>query len=315
MEKRSHRRVAMRILIVKFSAIGDCVMAGWIARDLRLSYPEATIDWVVDERNAEVINGEIVTNVLPLPRKQWKSKGEFRTLFAQYRWHCALREHSYDYGFDLQGHSKTAWCLRLAGVKNRVASRATDAIARSLNPQMPRSQPDDLHIIEWNSEVVNHLLRTQTGNHEILAGELAYRNPRLITICVGAGHPTKKIPPSTLSELGAKLAKRGYEVTYLGGKNDHIESVPNTKNMVGETSLTETIQLIRQSALHISGDTGTAHIAAATHTPQVTVFGPMNPNWYRPYSDLCMLLNREGNPALIDSDEILDASLARLGAS
>jgi ADP-heptose:LPS heptosyltransferase len=52
---------------------------------------------------------------------------------------------------------------------------------------------------------------------------------------------------------------------------------------VAKTGLKELTAVLRRSSLHLCGDTGSAHIAAALETPVVSIFGRSNPARLAPY--------------------------------
>jgi ADP-heptose:LPS heptosyltransferase len=54
-------------------------------------------------------------------------------------------------------------------------------------------------------------------------------------------------------------------------------------DLTGQTTLRETIECLRRSAVVISNDTGPMHIAAALRRPLVTLFGPTEPRRTGPY--------------------------------
>ncbi|HLO99632.1 MAG TPA: glycosyltransferase family 9 protein [Fimbriimonas sp.] len=293
----------MKVLIVRFSAIGDCVMAGVAVNDVVRTVPGAEVHWVVADGCHEVVSVEKSV----LPRKAWKAKGEFRTLFEQFRWHCALRRFGFDIGFDLQGHSKTAWCLRLSGAKRRIGLRATDAMAAKLNPQTKLVRPPDSHEIDWYRFAFIQEFGSQPVTEDFLLGARSERQSGLVTINVGAGHRLKTIPGATLRDVGAALAREGKQVVYIGGPRDTIDAPNGTTSRVGQTSLLETLELVRSSSVHVCGDTGTGHIAAVTDTPLVSVWGNMPLSQFRPYTDRAIVLNRNGDPTQVDASEILEA--------
>lgn len=309
MAKREAKGASLKVLVVRFSAIGDCVLAGYAVNDLRHSYPEAEISWVVEDRCEGIVSeNKLVNRRLSLPRSDWRKRGDVPTLFEQYRWHAGLRKYQFDYGFDMQGHSKTAWCLRLSGAKQRLSIGATDAIARRLNPVLDDPSLESLHSVERGRKLISHLLPIQSHSSDFLPGEAVEREKGLATICIGAGHPAKQIPTQTLIEIGEQLTSLSYEVVYLGGPRDILQNPTGTTNLAGKTNLEESIQWIRRSAVHIAGDTGTGHISAALGTPLVTIWGNMPLSRFRPYTDKLTLLDREGKPANISSQEIVEAA-------
>ena len=289
-------------------------MAGYAVNDLRQQYPEAEITWVVEDRCADVVaSPKLVDRRLNLPRSEWKQKGDFKTLFAQYRWLTGLRKYSFEYGFDLQGHSKTAWCLRLSGASKRLSIGGTDALAKRLNPVFSSIGFYDRHSVERSRELIRSILPMEPVSSDFLPGAPTVRNRKLVTICVGAGHPAKVVPPEKLAFVGIELAERSYDVVYLGGANDDFVPPTGTTSLVGKTTLTESIEWIRKSSVHIAGDTGTGHIAAAVGTPLVTIWGNMQLERFRPYTENVTILNHGGNPANVASSEIVAAAIGRIG--
>ena len=61
---------------------------------------------------------------------------------------------------------------------------------------------------------------------------------------------------------------------------------PLTKGLAepsGQKSLGETAELIRRAQLYVGPDTAVTHIAAATGTPTIALFGPSNPVKWGPW--------------------------------
>ena len=314
MAQRQKGWAVLKILIVRFSAIGDCVMAGYAVNDLRVAYPDAEITWVVEDRCADIVASPgLVHRRLDLPRSEWRPKGEFRTLFAQFRWLTGLRRFGFDYGFDLQGHSKTAWCLRLSGAKKRLSLGGTDALARRLNPVFASPGLEDAHSVERSRRLIGSVLPIKPISSDFLPGSPVQRNSKLVTICVGAGHPAKVVPASTLAGVGVELLEDGRDVVYLGGQGDQFEAPPGSTNLVGKTTIEESINWIRRSGVHIAGDTGTGHIAAAVGTPLVTIWGNMPLNRFRPNTKLVTILDCIGDPSAVDGWKIVNAANQWLG--
>ena len=102
-------------------------------------------------------------------------------------------------------------------------------------------------------------------------------------------------------------------MTFLGGKGDAFCAPKEATDLVGRTTIEESVDWIRRSAVHIAGDTGTGHIAAAVGTPLVTIWGNMPLNRFRPYTENVTILNRDGIPVNVSATEIITASLGRIG--
>src|SRR5690242_8041064 len=107
-----------------------------VAVSIRERFPDGFLIWAVETRCAAVVETEtLVDRRMEFPRDKWKkARWSAQTWREQLARYLSLRKLKLDYGIDLQGHSKTALCLRLANPKARIAVRATDSLARMLNP-------------------------------------------------------------------------------------------------------------------------------------------------------------------------------------
>jgi len=110
-----------KILIVKLSAMGDVVHALPAVTFLRKAAPAAEIDWAVDTRFAELLEGNPgIAKVVPLPIKEWK-----KHLGSPATWREAriaaerLRGGMYDLAIDLQGNIKSGLVTYLSGAPLR----------------------------------------------------------------------------------------------------------------------------------------------------------------------------------------------------
>jgi ADP-heptose:LPS heptosyltransferase len=97
-------------------------------------------------------------------------------------------------------------------------------------------------------------------------------------LVIGAAHATKRLPTEQLIALCRQLPQ--VAVVLLGGPEDkdtgaHIAQVAGAHviNACGGFRLHQSADLVRQSAVVVTHDTGLMHIAAALHRPIVTIWG------------------------------------------
>ncbi len=105
--------------------------------------------------------------------------------------------------------------------------------------------------------------------------------------CPGAEYgPAKRWP--YFRELAARLDA---QIVILGSLSDKTEAekIPG-KNLVGCTTLDEAIDLIAGARAVITNDSGLMHVAAATGTPQVALFGSSSPEHTPPLSPAARVL-------------------------
>ena len=115
----------MNILIVKLSSLGDVLHNLPIVWDLRAKYPDAQIDWVVEEgyvgllqplRTSVEFKG--IDRIIPLAFRRWKKalkRGEFIQSIQEYMaFKADLQTTQYDLIIETQGLLKSAWVTKLA---------------------------------------------------------------------------------------------------------------------------------------------------------------------------------------------------------
>ena len=80
-------------------------------------------------------------------------------------------------------------------------------------------------------------------------------------------------------------------ITLTGSKNESflakrfIKKIPNAINLTGETTVQDLLKHIGNCDLFISHDCGVLHIASATKTPIIALFGPTSSTRTGPYPD------------------------------
>lgn len=297
-------------LLVRFSAIGDCVMAAWAATAIRNKHPQAKLVWAVETRCASVVEvGSLVDTLAEFPRDRWKkSRWSPATWREQILAFVHLRRDRFDVGFDLQGHSKTALCLRIANPTRRVSARATDAFAARLNPPIG-VRPDGMHTVDWYGTVLKSVDEYELPERPIMPRVEPKTSDRtIVTISVGAGQPDKAYPAEGFKRVACALMDDGMEVQFLGGPTDAPIIQSGAVDLVGKLPLGETMACVAQSAVHIAADTGTGHMAAAFGVPVVSIFGPKDPREFRPYTDRGVVLKEGSDPALVSAEAIVQAA-------
>jgi ADP-heptose:LPS heptosyltransferase len=297
-------------LIVRFSAIGDCVMAAYTATAIREKEPDATIDWAIETRCRPVLNEELlIDSTIDFRRDEWRRRRWSPTVWReQLSRFSALRKRRYEFGMDLQGHSKTAICLRIARPQRRIAAFATDALSARLNPLLP-GNPDSVHRVEKMLQAAQCFGDFSMPISPIMPSypPVDWGNGKLISISTGAGAKIKQYPADQWAQVGAAMVADGFRVALLGASSDPKITIPGTEDYVGKLPLAETISVVATSSVHLAADTGTGHIAAAYGVPYVSVFGPTDPNLYRPYSLRGQVLRESEKPGDVSPEMILDA--------
>jgi heptosyltransferase-1 len=117
----------MKILIIKLSSLGDVLHSLPVVWDVRARYPEAQIDWMVEEsfsglleplKTAGSFKG--IDLIIPINLRRWKKalkNGEFiRSIQEFMAFKNELQQTSYDLVIDIQGLIKSAALSKLAHI-------------------------------------------------------------------------------------------------------------------------------------------------------------------------------------------------------
>src|SRR5262245_38334734 len=110
------------ILVVRLSSMGDLVHTLPAVAALRARFPDARIDWLVESRHREVLQGNPdVNDVIEVDTLGWRRKLLSPRTWRDIRGSIAkVRERRYDFVLDLQGTLKSAVSAFLARSDRRI---------------------------------------------------------------------------------------------------------------------------------------------------------------------------------------------------
>jgi heptosyltransferase-2 len=124
----------------------------------------------------------------------------------------------------------------------------------------------------------------------------------VVALCPGAVGAGKAWPPEHYGALAAKLTTQGASVWVIGGPNEtaiarQIEATggPLARDLTG-TDLRDAIFALAAADVVVSNDSGLMHVAAATGTPTVAIFGPTSPWHWKPLNPIAAILEPESEP-------------------
>jgi ADP-heptose:LPS heptosyltransferase len=106
--------------------------------------------------------------------------------------------------------------------------------------------------------------------------------------------PARRWPAARFAAVARGLAAGGWPVAVTGSAAEQplarevarLAGLPDTAVLAGRTSLADLARLVADAALVVCGDTGVGHLATATATPSVLLFGPTPPAEWGPLRDL-----------------------------
>ena len=102
--------------------------------------------------------------------------------------------------------------------------------------------------------------------------------------------PAKRWPLENFAQLASRLARVGLRVCVLGSAKERelgdviLSSVDKTsaRNLCGETSLAEAVDLLSAATVAVTNDSGLMHMAAAVATHVIAIYGSSTPSFTPP---------------------------------
>ncbi len=299
----------MNILIVRLGALGDIVHAIPAAAALRQAYPDARIDWIVDERHHEILRLVAGIDRLILLRRP-PLRGWTEAI-------SQLRAGRYDVALDFQGLMKSAVLARASGATRVLGFSIWHLREKGARPFYSESVETSagepgapLHVVQKNLQLLGALgierpaiafpfVRVPSAAFEAIQTEAAGRPFALLN--PGAAWPNKRWYTDRFGEVATFLHEvRGMVPFVLWGPGEEIlaerviESSEGVARMAPPTGISDLVEISRAAAIMVSGDTGPLHIAAAVGTPIVSIFGPTDPARNGPWSANDVVVSRNG---------------------
>lgn len=115
------------------------------------------------------------------------------------------------------------------------------------------------------------------------------RDTPLVVIAPRGNWETKRWEGEKFADIARHFLQRGYGVVLVGAAHERAVTdeiarlAPGAVDLGAETTLSQLAALIRRAAICIAHDSGPAHLAVALDRPVVSLFGPSDPVWARPY--------------------------------
>jgi heptosyltransferase-1 len=282
-------RQSMRILLVKTSSLGDVVHNLPVVTDICQAFPDAQIDWVVEEGFAELPRlHHGVNRVIPVALRRWRKNLLSASTWREMRiFRQAIQATDYDLVLDTQGLIKSSLLARLAhgprsgygrqSAREPMAShwyeRCFD-VARDLHAVVRNRQLAALALDYSVPEVLDYGLTTHPFT--------THDTPTAILL-TATSRDDKLWPEQDWIALGQDLARRGLRCLLPGGSAIEREratrlaaSIPGAVALPRK-NLTELAELLAAATIVIGVDTGLVHLAAALDRPTIAIFCASNP--------------------------------------
>jgi len=279
-----------KILIVKTSSLGDVVQSLPVASDIRRHFPDARIDWVVEEPYAPLVAlHPAVRRVISVALRRWRRRllagstwkeiGEFRRLSQSER---------YDAIIDTQGLMKSALVARAAKGRHHGfdAGTAREPLAArfyDVTHHIARLQ----HAVPRNRALAAAALGYRVDDpveYGIVAPPLATPPARRYCVLLHITSRSEKLwSEAAWREVGRKLTARGLDCVLPWGseeerrRSERIARDLDHAQVPPFEPLDRLAALLGGAAAVVGVDTGLTHLAAALGRPVVAIYCGTDP--------------------------------------
>ncbi len=295
----------MKILIIKPSSLGDVVQALPVLKCLRKRYPDATIDWLVNEELGEVLLDNAYLKAIHLwDRASWRRPGRFFTAVKKaVTLVQRLRRTRYDLVFDLQGLFRSGLIAFLSGAKEVIGFAEAREMAPIFYDRKVAARAREMHSVERymlavgadasdEKEFPVGISPRVSKTTKTLLSQMAYDGKRpFVVLAPGGRWRTKRWPVESFASLVERLTnEERVQVGLVGSSGERrtteriaFLSGSRTMDFSGKTTLRELVCLMKKADVVAGNDSGPIHIAAAVGTPVVGLYGPTSPARTGPY--------------------------------
>jgi heptosyltransferase-1 len=290
----------LNILLVRVSSLGDVLHNLPIVADIHRHFPDARVDWVVEEGYVSLVKlNPHVRKVIPFALRRWRKglgdaavRAELRGFFRD------VRAEQYDYVFDTQGLIKTGIVMACArtrpggqkvGLANGTEDSGYEGVSRIFHNRSIPVEPRT-HAVARGRQVVAAVLGYAVDTPPDFglpapegSARPAWMPPEDYAVFFhGTARDAKKWPAAHWIALGQALAPMTVLLPW-GSPREKEEAerlaaaLPNAR-VLPKLSMMDAVELARHAALAVGVDTGLTHIAAAFVRPTVELYC-VSPRW------------------------------------
>lgn len=304
----------MKILLLQLKRIGDLIVTIPAIRALRKEFPDAHITLVISKECQALIPVMPDIQQILITGRNISDLGTF----------CVIAQSKFDCCIDFTQNDRSAFLTLLSGATKRVASdpiRRSKIRARIYNEFVPHRMRD-MQTVDYNLTLLAPLgilnaarsLRLELPGAALEKADALRREAKIDSSFVifhpGSARPDKFWEADRWAELiDHAQSKSQIHCVISGGisklEQEHIRAIKSklrrpVVDLSGKTDLLTLAALIARARLLVTVDSAPMHLAAATGTPQVILFGPTNPFHWRPLESRSSILQGDAPIPLVE---------------
>ncbi len=292
------------ILLIRIRAFGDTLLTTPTLRGLKQAYPGARLSVVLEPAMGEILKGlPYVDEIIPYDRLGMKKLGWWGELKANLRFNLWLRSRRFDLVLDVLGTPRTAWMTLFSGAPRRVGFAFRVRRLAYNTVWHPAREPK--YIADFTADVLR-ALGHQPDSLDLdfdVPGEARARadeflraqgleGRRVVMASPAGGWELKRYPAAQLGRALDLIQKRSDARVLLlwgPGERELAEEVAAGMDpaplLAPPTDLRLLAAFLQRAALLVTNDGANKHLAVATRTPTLTLFGPTSDLAWHPPAD------------------------------
>ena len=295
------------ILIIGPAWVGDMVMAQSLFMSLKQSRDVPVIDVVAPQWSLPLLaRMPEVNEGIGLPVSH-------RELGLGKRWRLGrqLRANRYDQAIVLPRSYKAALLPFFAGIPRRTGYRGEMRYGvindiRRLDKSVLQQTVQRYVALGLDADAVEPppvaqpALRVDSANQSRLLKKLGLNTERpVVAMMPGAEYgPAKRWPTEYFAALATMLVDNDKQVWVLGSNKEQelgeqIAAVDGVVNLCGQTELVDTVDLLAQCDTAVTNDSGLMHVACASGTRVIAIYGSSDPAYTPPLSDTARVIYQQ----------------------
>ena len=261
----------MKILVIRFSSIGDIVLTTPVVRCLSQQL-QAEIHFLTKKSYASIVGSNPYIDKVHSIQSSVKEVEE------------DLKAAKFDHIVDLHKNLRSFKVRSILRTKYHTFSKIN--LEKWMIVNLKWNILPDCHIVDRCFEAVKSLGVENDGLGldffiDGIEAPLASDEP-YTAFSIGGAHATKRLPREKIREICARINSK---VILLGGSEDQevgaylARDLSHVENEAGNYSLQESAYMVEHAQLVITHDTGLMHIAAAFQKPIITIWGNTIPEF------------------------------------
>ena len=268
-----------KILIIRFSSIGDIVATTAVIRCLKKTYPESKVHYLCKSAYAEVLR----TN--PHIDKLHLFNGSLNDCIKE------LRKEEIDLIIDLHNNLRSR-LVKLAMLKPSISYKKLN-LRKWIFTNFKKDLLPDQHIndryfkslqkikVPYDDKGLDFFI--EKDSEDVIEKLPLIFKHGYYAIVIGAGHSTKQLNINKhielIDQLGLPAVLIGGKVDFEMGEQIASESKNEVFNSCGLVNIQGSAALIKEAEKVVTNDTGMMHIAAALRKDMVVVWGSTHPKF------------------------------------